>query len=110
MPETLGPKYSGRRFLRYAELVDLGIVNNRGTLSYWIERGAFPAGIRIGGRSGRTLVWSVDEIVAVLAQRVAERSAPPTKNPDAAERDAGGSSESLQPHEYRKGPALTSSA
>jgi hypothetical protein len=68
-----GPKYAGRRYLRYAELVDIGVINNRGTLKNMIKRGEFPAGIRNGGPSGRCLCWDVTEIVPVLIARAAER-------------------------------------
>jgi predicted DNA-binding transcriptional regulator AlpA len=71
--EFLGPRYAGRRYLRYSELEELGIVANRATLKLWMDAGAFPRGIKIAGRFGRTLVWSVPEIVQALAERVAER-------------------------------------
>ena len=70
----LGPRYAGRRFLRYAELRDLGIVNNRQTLTNWICAGRFPAGIRLGGPGMRALLWPVDEVDAVLEQRATERN------------------------------------
>ena len=73
----LGPRYAGRRYLRYGELEELGIVGNRATLKLWIDAGAFPPGIRIAGPYGRTLVWSVPEIVHVLAARADERALPP---------------------------------
>jgi hypothetical protein len=69
----LGPRFAGRRYLRYGEIESLGIVTNRGTLDLWIERGAFPRGIRIAGPYGKTLVWLVPEIVEVLAERAAAR-------------------------------------
>jgi predicted DNA-binding transcriptional regulator AlpA len=65
--------FGDRRFLRYADLQRLGVVSNRGTLAYWIKHGQFPAGIKIAGPRGRTLVWDVGEVSAVLAQRAAER-------------------------------------
>jgi hypothetical protein len=71
--ELLGPRFAGRRYLRYAELVDLGVVNNRTTLEIWMARGGFPRGIRIAGPYGRTLLWSVPEVVKTLAARAAER-------------------------------------
>jgi predicted DNA-binding transcriptional regulator AlpA len=79
--EFLGPRYAGRRFLRYRELEELGLVDNRATLDLWIEKGAFPRGLKIPGPYGKTLVWSVCELAHLLAQRVAERDAetiPPT--------------------------------
>jgi hypothetical protein len=53
--DILGPRYVGRRYLRYADLVALGIVGNRGSLALWIRKGQFPAGIKIAGPYGRTL-------------------------------------------------------
>jgi predicted DNA-binding transcriptional regulator AlpA len=75
--QFLGSRYLGRRYLRYVELEALGLVDNRATLKLWMDAGAFPRGIKIAGPSGRTLVWSVPEIVQVLAERVAERDASP---------------------------------
>jgi hypothetical protein len=57
--------------------VSIGVVGNRATLKSWVDAGAFPRGIKIAGPHGRTLVWSVDEVVSVLAERVAERDASP---------------------------------
>ena len=65
--------FGDRRYLRYSDLQRLGVVSNRATLSYWIRNGQFPAGIRIAGPRGRTLVWSVAEIAEHLAERAAER-------------------------------------
>jgi len=69
----LGSRYLGRRYLRYAELEALGLVDNRASLKVWMDRGAFPRGIKIPGPVGKTLVWSAAEIARHLAQRVAER-------------------------------------
>jgi hypothetical protein len=73
----LGPRFAGRRYLRFCDLEAIGIVANRASLRSWIDRGAFPRGIRIAGPYGRTLVWPVGEIVKVLADRAAERDASP---------------------------------
>jgi predicted DNA-binding transcriptional regulator AlpA len=72
----LGPHYVGRRYLTFGELKSLGLVTNRASLRTWIERGVFPAGIKIAGPFGRSLRWRTDEIVKVLAARTAERDAP----------------------------------
>ena len=64
--------FGDRRYLRYADLQRLGVVSNRGTLAYWIKHGQFPAGIRLAGPRGRTLVWSAAEIAEHL-ERAAER-------------------------------------
>jgi predicted DNA-binding transcriptional regulator AlpA len=69
----LGSRYVGRRYLRYAELESLGLVDNRGSLKNWMDAGAFPRGIRIPGRNGKTLVWAAIEVAQHIAQRVAER-------------------------------------
>jgi hypothetical protein len=71
--EFLGPRYAGRCFLRYAELQELGLVDNRATLNLWIGKGVFPRGLKIPGPYGKTLVWHVPELVRLLAQRFAER-------------------------------------
>jgi hypothetical protein len=72
----LGGRYLGRRYLRYAELESLGLVDNRGSLKNWMDAGAFPRGIRIPGRNGKTLVWHATEVARHIAQRVAERDPP----------------------------------
>jgi predicted DNA-binding transcriptional regulator AlpA len=69
----LGPYYSGRRYLRFRELQQLGIVTNRATLKLWIDSGAFPAGIKLAGPRGKTLLWRADEVARVIAERTAER-------------------------------------
>jgi hypothetical protein len=75
--QFLGPRYAGRRFLRYSELAELGLVDNRATLKLWIDAGAFPRGIKIPGPYGKTLVWQAVELARLIAQRVAERDASP---------------------------------
>jgi hypothetical protein len=71
--QFLGSRYLGRRYLRYAELEQLGLVDNRGSLKLWMDAGAFPRGIRIPGPAGKTLVWIAVEVARLVAQRVAER-------------------------------------
>ena len=73
----LGSKYLGRRYLRYAELEALGLVDNRASLKLWMDAGAFPRGIKIPGPYGKVLVWLAIEIAQLIAQRVAERDASP---------------------------------
>jgi predicted DNA-binding transcriptional regulator AlpA len=75
--EFLGPRYAGRRFLRYRELEEIGLVDNRATLDSWINKGAFPRGLKIPGPYGKTLVWSVPELMRLLARRIHERGIPP---------------------------------
>ena len=71
--EFLGPRFAGRRYLRYSELRSLGLVGNRATLNLWMRKGAFPAGLKIPGAYGKTLVWLVPEVVRHLAERAAQR-------------------------------------
>jgi predicted DNA-binding transcriptional regulator AlpA len=73
----LGSRYLGRRYLRYAELEALGICDNRGSLVNWIAAGAFPPGIKIPSRYGKTLVWDAVEVSQHIAQRCAERDPSP---------------------------------
>ena len=55
-----------KKFLRYADLEALGIVNNRVTLSNWIREQGFPLGILAGPNSR---LWPADEVEAWLASR-----------------------------------------
>jgi predicted DNA-binding transcriptional regulator AlpA len=66
----LGPEYQGRRFLRVNELIAIGLVPNRQTLSAWVEEGRFPRPLYLGRR---VPLFAVSEIAATLAQRAAER-------------------------------------
>jgi hypothetical protein len=77
--QFLGSRYLGRRYLRYAELEALGLVDNRASLKLWMDADAFPRGIRIPGRHGKTLVWSAAEVARLIAQRTAERDASPNE-------------------------------
>jgi hypothetical protein len=78
--QFLGPKYIGRRYLRYAELEALGLCDNRASLKLWMDAGAFPRGIKIPGPYGKTLVWFAVEVVRLIAQRMRERDESPTAN------------------------------
>lgn len=71
--QVLGPRYLGRRYLRYAELEALGLCDNRASLKLWMDAGAFPRGIKIPGRPGKTLVWSAVEVARLVALRMRER-------------------------------------
>jgi len=75
--QFLGSRYLGRRYLRYAELEALGLVDNRASLKNWMDSGGFPRGIKIPGPYGKTLVWLAIEVAQLIAQRVAERDASP---------------------------------
>ena len=92
--EFLGPRYAGRRFLRYAELEELGLVDNRATLDLWMRKGAFPRGLKVPGPYGKTLVWPVLELVRLIAQRLAERDASPENEEGAPARGRPADSDS----------------
>lgn len=55
-----------KKYLRYPDLVDAGIVNNRTTLTRWIKTQGFPEGVLLGPSSR---AWPVDEVEAWLASR-----------------------------------------
>ena len=57
------------KYLRYADLVERQIINNRTTLQRWIRDYAFPAGVLLGPN---TRAWRADQIEAWLAARAAE--------------------------------------
>ncbi len=69
-----------RKLLRYADLVERGLVRNRMTLRRWILAGRFPAPIALGPN---TLAWPEDEIEAFenKCERVIPSSQP---EPEAA--------------------------
>ena len=54
------------RFLRFADLQERKIVNNRTTLSRWINNCGFPPGVLIGPNSR---AWTEDEIEAWFTKR-----------------------------------------
>jgi hypothetical protein len=55
-----------QRRLRYRDLVDRGVVNNRVTLQNWIRDRGFPPG-QLTGPNTRT--WGEDEVEAYLGNR-----------------------------------------
>ena len=57
-----------KKLLRYHDLVARGIVNNRMTLSRWIDGQGFPPGFMLGPNSR---AWPEDEVEAWLAARKA---------------------------------------
>jgi predicted DNA-binding transcriptional regulator AlpA len=85
--QFLGSRYLGRRYLRYGELEQLGLVDNRSSLAVWMNAGAFPRGIKIPGPAGKTLVWLAAEVARLIAQRVAERDASPDNEAGAPVRE-----------------------
>lgn len=52
------------KLLRYSDLVERGLFNNRATLYRWIKEGRFPPG-RMWGPNTRT--WTEDEVEAAIA-------------------------------------------
>ncbi len=58
------------KVLRFSDLVQLGIVNNRMTLRRWVKKGAFPAPFRI---SPKRLAWRAPEVEKFLEERQLER-------------------------------------
>jgi hypothetical protein len=70
--DILGPRFAGRRFLRPNDLFELGIVDDRATMDYWVEQGVLPPPMRVGKRC---LLFPVTEIAALLIARAREREA-----------------------------------
>jgi predicted DNA-binding transcriptional regulator AlpA len=56
------------KYLRFPDLVDLGIVNNRMTLSRWIKAHGFPRPIALGPN---TRAWRAEDVERWLAEREA---------------------------------------
>jgi predicted DNA-binding transcriptional regulator AlpA len=91
----LGPKYLGRRYLKYSEIVDLGLADNRAVLQKWMAAGVFPRCLKLAGPRGRSLRWLASEVAALIAERVAERDgSSSTETDDRADR----------PNDDEKGP------
>ncbi len=55
-----------KRLLRFADLKARGIVNNRVTLSHWIEGQGFPPGFLLGPNSR---AWTEESVEAWLSGR-----------------------------------------
>jgi predicted DNA-binding transcriptional regulator AlpA len=64
------PCFYGRRFLRFRELVEVGLVNNRPHLNNLIRAGLFPRPIYL---SPRRPLWDAEELAALLERRKADR-------------------------------------
>jgi predicted DNA-binding transcriptional regulator AlpA len=62
-PMSASTDFSGRRFLRFKELREIGIAPSRTTLERWVAEGRFPAPVRLGPR---VLVWDTQEIQRLL--------------------------------------------
>jgi len=60
------------KLLRYADLVELGVIPNRTTLARWIKAGRWPAPLRLGPNF---CAWKLSEIEAHLERLAAEREA-----------------------------------
>ncbi len=57
-------------YLRYADLVERQIVNNRTTLQRWIRDYGFPTGVLLGPNSR---AWPADQVETWLEERASER-------------------------------------
>jgi hypothetical protein len=64
----IGRNTESRLFYRFADLKARGIVNNWVTLSRWIAKGDFPAGVYLGAN---TRAWPVKDVEAWLESRPA---------------------------------------
>ncbi len=63
-----------QRRLRYADLIELGVINNRSTLGNWIRYRGFPAG-QLTGPNLRT--WGEADVQAWLdARPIAAKATP----------------------------------
>ncbi len=58
------------KYLRYPDLVERQIVNNRTTLARWIKDHGFPPGVLLGPNSR---AWPDDQVESWLEARGAER-------------------------------------
>jgi predicted DNA-binding transcriptional regulator AlpA len=75
-----------RKRLRYADLVELGLIHNRATLSNWIRDRGFPPG-QLTGPNTRT--WDEGEVQAWVNSRpTASKPTPSTTRPRKGERGA----------------------
>lgn len=66
------PQFHGRKYLRFNELVAIGIVTNRPTLNLLIKRGLFPPPLKL---SPRMLLWDVADIAALVERLRTDRAA-----------------------------------
>jgi predicted DNA-binding transcriptional regulator AlpA len=64
------------RLLRFRDLKERGIVNNRVTLDSWIDKQGFPRG-RMTGPNTRT--WEEQEVAAWLAARPTDKKPAPRR-------------------------------
>ena len=58
------------KYLRYRDLVERQIVNNRTTLQRWVHDYGFPVGVLLGPNSR---AWPADQVDAWLAERASDR-------------------------------------
>jgi predicted DNA-binding transcriptional regulator AlpA len=63
-------EFFGRRYLRAAELVEIGIVRDRPELDRLVRAGLFPKPLRM---NAKTVIWDCVEVASVMQQRGAER-------------------------------------
>ena len=55
-----------KRMLRYTDLKEAGVVNNRATLYRWIKHQGFPQGILLGSN---TRAWAEEDVERWLESR-----------------------------------------
>lgn len=69
------------KFLRFCDLVEMGVVNNRPQLSNMINNYGFPIGRKLGPN---TRCWTTEEVIAWCNARPTERKPkrPPHPAPD----------------------------
>lgn len=53
-----------QKLMRYPDLVEAGVVNNRVTLARWIKHRGFPKPIQLGANS---VAWPADQVEAWIA-------------------------------------------
>jgi predicted DNA-binding transcriptional regulator AlpA len=99
-PGIRGPPNIIPRYLRFADLVERGVVGNRETLRNWIAKENFPQGIRAGPN---VRLWRADEVLQWLNSRpVAVKIAAPARRPRGRPRKAERQAETL--NERSQGP------
>ena len=59
------------KLLRYPDLVERGLFNNRATLYRWIKEGRFPRGRKWGPNTRTGTEDAVEAVVAAAAEREA---------------------------------------
>jgi predicted DNA-binding transcriptional regulator AlpA len=79
------PCFFGRRFLTFADLIEIGFVSNAMTLRRLIAERRFPPPLALGRR---LRLWDALELHEFVERLAAERSTLPTRNEKTAGREA----------------------